>query len=147
MLSQDAWKIGRAFTACRKDAPSEIQAVEIEVGGLAQALKQLAEVMHADDDTSLISQSTQETQDGVAIILSSCHRAIHDLDTLVERYQVIKKHRTPGGFAIERGWSDLVLTQYQTIMWTTEGGKLGDLSNLLQMHTKSTRLLTEAIQR
>jgi hypothetical protein len=147
MLSQVAWKTGRAFTAGRKDAPTEFQAVETDISGLAQALKQLAEILHAEVDASLISKTDQQTQDGVAIILSSCHRTIHDLDSLVDRYQVIRKHRTVGGFAIERSWSDLVLAQYETIIWTTEGGNLHDLSSLLQMHNKSIRLLTEAIQR
>lgn len=146
MLSQVAWKTGRAFTAGRKDAPSEFQAVETDVSGLAQALKELAETLHAEVDASLVSQTDQQTQGGVSIILSSCQRTIYDLDSLVDRYQVIRKHRTVGGFAIERSWSDLVLAQYETIMWTTEGGSLHDLSSLLQMHTKSMRLITEAIQ-
>jgi hypothetical protein len=147
MLSQVAWKTGRVFTAGRKDAPSDFYAVETDVSGLAQALKLLAEALHAEDGDGLISKSDKKTKDGVAIILSSCRRTIHDLDSLVDRYQVIRKHRTVGGFAIERSWSDLVLAQYDTIIWTTEGGNLHDLSSLLQMHTKSIRLLTEAVQR
>lgn len=147
MLSQVAWKTGRVFTAGQKHAPAEFHAVETDVSGLAHSLKLLAEVLHAENGDSLISKSGPETQDGVAIILSSCQRTVHDLDSLVERYQVIRKHRTSGGFAIERSWSDLVLAQYETIIWTTEGGNLLQLSNLLQMHTKSIRLLIEAVQR
>lgn len=147
MLSQVAWKTGRAFTAGRKDAPPEFQAVETDVGGLAQALKQLAEALHAKANVNPISECDDEIQNGVAIILSSCHRTIHDLDSLVDRYQVIKKYRIVGGFAIERSWIDLVLAQYKAIIWTTEGGNLHDLTSLLQMHTKSIRLLTEAVQR
>lgn len=147
MLSQVAWRIGRAFTAGRKNAPPELQAVEVDISGLAQALKQLAETLHTSVDSNLISKSSQETQDGLAIIISSCQRTLHDLDSLLDRYQVIRKHRTPGGFAIERSWSDLILAQYETVIWTTEGGSLHDLSSLLQMHTKSTLLLAEAVQR
>lgn len=147
MLSQVAWKTGRVFTAGWKDAPSEFHAVETDISGLAHALKLLAEALHAENGDGLISTSRQVTQDGVAIILSSCKRTIHDLDSLVDRYQVIRKHRTPGGFAIERTWSDLVLAQYDTIIWTAEGGNLHDLGSLLQMHTKSISLLTEAVQR
>lgn len=147
MLSQLAWKTGRAFTAGWKDAPSEFQAVESDISRLAQALKHLAETLHAEADASLIPKSAQGTQDGVAIILSSCQRTIHDLDFLVDRYQVIRKHRTVGGFAIERSWTDLVLAQYETIIWTTKGGSLHHLDSLLQMHTKSIHLLTQAIQR
>ncbi|KAF2994587.1 hypothetical protein E8E13_001696 [Curvularia kusanoi] len=147
MLSQVAWKTGRAFSSSQKDAPAEFQSVEIDISGLAQALKQLAETLHAKADASLISKSDSTTQDGVALILSSCQRTVHDLDSLVDRYQVIRKRRTLNGFAIERSWSDLVLAQHETVMWTTEGGNLHDLSSLLQMHTKSIQLLTEAVQR
>ena len=145
MLSQVAWKTGRAFTAGRKHAPAEFQAVEVDVSGLAQALKKLAETLHAEPGTGLISSSDSGTQEGVAIILSSCERTVHDLDSLVDRYQVIRQHRTTGGFTIERSWSDLVLAQYETIIWTTEGRSLHDLSSLLQMHTKSIQLLAEAV--
>lgn len=147
MLSQVAWKTGRVFAAGRKDAPSDFHAVETDISGLAQALKLLAEALHAEDGHGVISKSSPDIQNGVIVILSSCKRTIHDLDSLVDRYQVIRKHRTVGGFAIERSWSDLVLAQYDTIIWTTEGGNLHDLSSLLQMHTKSVRLLTEAVQR
>jgi hypothetical protein len=147
MLSQVAWRTGRVFTAGRKDAPSAFHAVETDISGLAQALKLLAEALHAEEKDGLISRSDQRIKDGVAMILACCKRTVHDLDSLVDRYQVIRKHRTVGGFAIERSWSDLVLAQYDTIIWTTEGGNMHDLSNLLQMHTKSTSLLTEAVQR
>lgn len=147
MLSQVAWKAGRAFTAGRKHAPTGFQDVEVDISGLAQALKSLAEILHAETGAGLISSSDQETQHGIAIVLSSCQRTVHDLDSLIDRYQVIKQHRTAGGFTIERSWSDLVLAQYDTVIWTTEGGNLHDLSNLLQMHTKSIQLLAEAVQR
>ncbi|XPS99103.1 hypothetical protein M3J09_008285 [Ascochyta lentis] len=146
MLSQVAWKIGRAFTAGREEAPAELHAVETDITGLSHALKQLAETLHADANSSLISQSDRRVQQGVAIITSTCQRTVHDLDSLLDRYQTIRKHRTVGGFAIERSWSDLVLAQYKTIIWTAEGGSLHDLSSLLQMHTTCIRLLAEAIQ-
>ncbi|KZM19320.1 hypothetical protein ST47_g9550 [Ascochyta rabiei] len=122
MMSQVAWQTGRAFTAGRKDAPTEFQAVETDIAGLSEALKQLAETLHAEANDSLISRSDRAVQHGVALVVATCQRTIHDLDSLVNRYQVIRKHRTVGGFAIERSWSDLVLTQYETILWTTEGG-------------------------
>lgn len=147
MLSQVAWRTGRAFTACRQDAPPDFQVVETAISALAQALKLWAETLHAQNDSGLLQQSAQQTQDGIAVIVSSCKRVIDDLDSLVDRYQVIKKHRTVGGFAIERSWSDLVLAQHDTVMWTTQGGTLHDLGNLLQMHVKSVNLLAEAIER
>ena len=146
-LSQAAWRIGRAFTSNRKDVPAGFRSVEEDVSGLTRALTQLAETLQTEANTTLLSKSDQTTQDGIALIFSSCQRTIHDLDSLVDRYQVIRKRRTDSGFAIERSWSDLVLTQHETVMWTTEGGNLHDLSSLLQMHTKSMQLLAEAVKR
>lgn len=147
MLSQTAWKIGRAFTAGRTNAPPEFQEVESEVNGLAKALKLLAEALFAESETSLLKQADQEIQDGFATIISSCSRTIHDLDSLMDQYQIIKKTRTSGGFAIERSWSDLVIAEYKTMMWTTEGGNIRHLRSLLQMHTHTITLTKKAIQR
>jgi hypothetical protein len=149
MLSQVAWKIGRAFTAGRKGAPPEFLEVEMEINGLAKALKLLAEAMFADSDDLLSKQADEETKHGVATILTSCQRTVNDLDSLVDQYQVTKKHRTTGGFAIERSWSDLVLTQYKTMLWTTEGegGNIKNLQDMLHMHTSTITLITQALQR
>ncbi|KAF1837830.1 hypothetical protein BDW02DRAFT_636866 [Decorospora gaudefroyi] len=147
MLSQVAWKIGRAFSASRKQAPTEFQDVEAEIGGLAKALKLLAETLHAESEKNLVNSADSEIQNGISTIWTSCQRTVNDLDSLIDQYQVIKKHRTVGGFAIERSWSDLVLAEYKTMMWTTEGGNLGNLRDLLQMHTSSMTVLTQALQR
>lgn len=147
MLSQLAWKIGRAFTAGRMGAPVEFLQVENEVTALAKALKLLAETLFAESDDGILRDAEQETRKGVATILTSCQRTVNDLDSLLDQYQVIKKHRTPGGFAIERSWSDLVLSQYKTMMWTTEGGNLDHLQHMLHMHTSTIMLITQALQR
>lgn len=146
-LSQTAWRTGRAFTSNRENVPADFQSVEVNMSGLTQALTQLAETLQIEANTTLLSESDQTTKDGIALIFSSCQRTIHDLDSLVDRYQVIRKRRTDSGFAIEQTWSDLVLTQHETVTWTTEGGNLHDLSSLLQMHTKSMELLAEAVTR
>jgi hypothetical protein len=147
MLSQVAWKIGRAFSAGRKNAPVEFQDVETEISGLAKALKLLAEVLHAGTERSLLQTAGRELEDGIGTILSSCQRTVNDLDSLIDQHQVIKKHRTVGGFAIERSWSNLVLAEYKTMLWTTEGGNLQSLKDLLQMHASSITLLVQALQR
>jgi hypothetical protein len=147
MLSQLAWKIGRAFTAGRKGAPAEFLEVETAVNSLAKALKLLAEALFAEADDSVLNKADQETQEGVATILTSCQRTVQDLDSLLDQYQVIKKHRTAGGFAIDRSWSDLVIAQYKTMLWTTEGGRIQDLRNMLQMHTSTITLTMQALQR
>ncbi|KAF2181890.1 hypothetical protein K469DRAFT_671176 [Zopfia rhizophila CBS 207.26] len=146
MLSQLAWKIGRAFTAGRKGAPVEFLEVETEINRLAKALKLLAETLFADADNKVLSQTDKETQVGVATILLSCQRTVNDLDSLIDQYQVIKKQRTPGGFAIDRSWSDLVLHSYKTMMWTTEGGNIQNLRNILQVHTSTITLVMQALQ-
>ncbi|RMZ73182.1 hypothetical protein GMOD_00008988 [Pyrenophora seminiperda CCB06] len=147
MLSQKAWKIGRAFASCDKDAPSELQSVERDIDGLAKALRLLAETLHAESEEDLLHNADQAVQHGIGVILYSCQRTVDDLDSLVDQYQVIKKHRTVGGFAIERSWSDLVLSEYRTMIWTTEEGNLHELRDLLRTHTNSTTVLMQALQR
>jgi hypothetical protein len=147
MLSKVSWKIGRSFSAGQKSAPAEFQEIETRISSLSKQLKQLAEVLHAEADNTLIKDASEHVQRGFEVILDSCKRTIKGLDSLVDRNQVIKKHRTVGGFAIERSWSDLVLAEYATMKWTTEGGDLHGLMDLLQMHASSIKLLTQAIKR
>jgi hypothetical protein len=147
ILSQVAWKIGRSFSAGQKNAPLEFKEVETEIGGLARALKQLANALHAEADGNLIREAADHVQHGIQVILESCRRTVSDLDSLVDHNQVIKKHRTVGGFAIERTWSDLVLSDYATMIWTTEGGDLHSLRDLLRMHTTFITLLVQALHR
>ena len=147
MISQVAWRTGRAFSAGRKDAPKEFQEVETGISGLAKALKLLAEALHAESGNGFFQSADKEVQDGIGTILVSCQRTVNGLDSLTDQYQVIKKHRTVGGFAIERSWNDLILAEYKTIMWTTEGGNLQNLKDLLQLHTSSITLLMQALQR
>jgi hypothetical protein len=145
-LSQIAWKTGRAFAAGRTGAPVEFTEVESEISSLAKALKALAETLHADDK-GILQDLNQDVQMAISTILHSCQRTVHDLDSLVDQYQVIKKHRTVGGFAIQRTWSDLVLAEYKTTIWTTEGGNIEDLKSMLRMHSNSISLLSQALQR
>ncbi|KAF9631322.1 hypothetical protein BFW01_g2184 [Lasiodiplodia theobromae] len=167
MLSQLAWKIGRAFTAGRKGAPAEFVEVESEVNGLAKALKLLAETLFTDSSdapatgdgdgadrraeyegggSSMLARANAETRSGVEVILQSCRQTLKDLESLVEQYQVIRKHRTSGGFSIERSWSDLVLSAYKKMLWTAEGGNIQALRNMLHMHTSTINLTMQALQ-
>ncbi|KAL1641610.1 hypothetical protein SLS58_005885 [Diplodia intermedia] len=182
MLSQLAWKIGRAFTAGRKSAPAEFLEVETEVSGLANALKMLAETLFADNSgesaaagcadrrfsedaegrlgrevggtgegireegSGMLARASAETRGGVEVILQSCRQTLRDLESLVEQYQVIRKHRTGGGFSIERSWSDLVLSAYKKMLWTAEGGNIQALRNMLHMHTSTITLTMQALQ-
>lgn len=147
MLSQVAWKIGRSFSAGRENSLNDFQVVEVEISGLAKALKLLAEALHAESDDSLVQIAEKTIQEGISSILASCKRIVGDLESLVDQYQVIRKHRTVGGFAIERTWSDVVMAEYKTMIWTTEGGNIYDLKDLLQLHTIYITLMMQALQR
>lgn len=144
MLSQTAWKIGRAFTHGNKCAPSEFAELEREANGLSDALKLVAETLHADG--SILSQADDDTTSAISAILGSAHKTLDDLDSFVERYQVIKKKQTNGGWVVERHWSDVVLANYKKFKWTTEGGDITELRNMLQMHTNSIALTMQALQ-
>lgn len=145
MLSQTAWKIGRAFSKGKKGAPSEFGEVEREANGLSEALKLVAATLHTDG--SLLAQADDETRSAVNTILESAGRTLEDLESFVERYHVIKKDKTSaGGFAVERNWSEVVLANYKTFKWTTEGGNINDLRNMLQMHATSINLIMQALQ-
>ncbi|KAF1974575.1 hypothetical protein BU23DRAFT_504997 [Bimuria novae-zelandiae CBS 107.79] len=146
ILSQTTWKIGRAFTAGRTHSPTEFYDVEVEINALAKALKLLAEALFAESEDSLLKQADIRTQDGMATIINSCSRAVHDLESLLDQYQVVRKTRNSGGFAVERSWSDMVLAQYKTMMWTTDGGSLQNLRYLLQMHANTINLTMRAVQ-
>lgn len=147
MLSQTAWKIGRAFTAGRTNAPAEFYEIECEINGLAKALKLLAEAMFAEAEDGLLKQADQEVQESLTTVLTSCQRTVEDLDSLMDQYQIVKKTRTPGGFAVQRSWSDLVIMQHQTMMWTTDGGSIQQLRLLLKTHSSSVSLIGKALQR
>lgn len=147
MLSQKAWKIERAFAACQKEAPPDLGYVEVEIGGLAKALTLLAETLYAEIENDLFKTADQDIRTGIATNIKSCQRTVDNLDSLVDQYQVIKKHRTLGGFAIERAWSDLVLAKHEAISWTTDGGDANRLRDALQTHTSSITVLIQALQR
>jgi hypothetical protein len=111
MLSQTAWKIGRAFTKGRDGAPAEFAEVEREANGLSDALKLTAEALHADG--SILSRAEPETKIAVNAILESAARTLGDLDSFIERYQVIRKRETKGGFVVEKSWSEAILANWK----------------------------------
>ncbi|KAK0246898.1 hypothetical protein LTS09_017958 [Friedmanniomyces endolithicus] len=145
MLSQTAWKIGRAFTKGKTSAPSEFAEVEHEANGLSEALKLVAETLHTDG--GILSQADGDTKNAVNTILESARRPLSDLESFVDRYQVIRKERTNGGgFVVERSWSEVVLANYRTFKWTTEGGDITELRNMLGTPTNTINLVMQALQ-
>lgn len=144
MISQTAWKIGRSFTQGKKSAPAEFARVEHEANDLSNVLKLAADTLHADD--SILLRADEQTAQAVWAILESAERSLNDLESLVDRYQIIKKRETNGGYIVERSWSDAVLANYRTLKWTTEGGNIKQLQDMLQMHTNTITLTMQALQ-
>lgn len=144
MLSQTAWKIGRAFTKGSNGAPAEFAEIEREANGLSDALKLTAEALHADG--SILSKAEPETRNAVNSILESAARTLGDLESFIERYQVIRKRETKGGFVVEKSWSEAIIANWKTFKWTTEGGDITELRNMLQMHTNTINLTIQALQ-
>jgi hypothetical protein len=144
MLSQQAWKIGRAFRKGQYSAPEEFAEVEREANGLSDALKLTAEALHADG--SILSRAEPETRSAVNAILESAARTLGDLESFVEQYSVIKKRETKGGFVLEKTWSEVIIANWKTFKWTTEGGSITELRNILQMHTNTINLTMQALQ-
>ena len=144
MLSQLAWKIGCAFTAGRAGAPAQFQEVENELKSLTTAITLLAETL--DEDGSLIERSDGKTREGLDKILSCCRQTLDDLDAFVGQYQEIRRPDEAGGLATQKSWRSVLLKNYQKIMWTTEGGSIQSLRNMLAMHTQSISLTMQALQ-
>ena len=145
MLSQTAWKIGRAFSSGRRSSPVEFKQIEFELNALSKSLKGFAETLFAEDENMLF-QAGKRTQSGVATILLSCQQTLQDLESLVEQYQVIRRTETRGGYTVDRSWSELVLTNYGKMMWTTEGGDINSLKTMLHMHTGTITVTVQALQ-
>ncbi|KAK5166329.1 uncharacterized protein LTR77_008590 [Saxophila tyrrhenica] len=144
MLSQQAWRVGRAFTKGKSSAPAQFAEVEREANGLSDALKITAETLH--DDGSILARAEHETRIAVNAILESAARTLGDMESFVDRYQVVRQRPTSGGFVVEKTWSEVIVANYRTFKWTTEGGNLTDLRNMLQMHTNTLSLTMQALQ-
>ena len=119
MLSQTAWRMGRAFTQGTKSVPAEFAEVEREADRLSEAIRIVAETLNSN--AMLLDQADDITKTALSAILNSAQRTLEDLESFVARYRIVKPHG-------ERSWSDLVLENYKTIKWTTEGGSISGSS-------------------
>ena len=148
MLSQLAWKVGCAFTAGRAGAPQQFLEVENELGALTTALDLLAETL--DEDLSILASANATTKAGVSKVLVCCRQTLQDLNSFVARYQDLSR---PGSAAsnheqgTERSWKKLLVKNWKTVWWTTEGGNIDALRDMLQMHASSISLTMQALQR
>lgn len=144
MLSQTAWRIGRAFTQGKKSAPAEFAEIEREANGLSEALKLVAEALHSDGST--LERADDDTKAAVTTIIESANQTLGDLDSFVERYRILRKETTNGFTSERRTWSEVFLANYKTMAWTTEGGSISALRDMLHMHTSTINLTMQALQ-
>lgn len=138
MLSQTAWRVGRAFTPGKKIVPVEFAEVEREAERLSEALRVVAETLSSN--ASILDKAEDTTKSAISTILDSSQRTLDDLESFVARYKTIK----PG--TGERSWSDLVITNYKTLKWTAEGGGISALRDLLYVHTNTINITMQALQ-
>lgn len=138
MLSQTAWRVGRAFTQGAKSVPAEFAEVEREADRLSEAIRIMAETLNGN--TILLDQADETTKTALSTILNSAQRTLEDLESFVARYRTIKPQTG------ERSWSDLVLENYKTIKWTTEGGSITALRDMLYVHTKTINSTMQSLQ-
>ena len=137
MLSQTAWRIGRAFKQGKTSAPAEFSEVEREADLLSEALRVVAETLNGN--ASLLLDKAEEIT-ALSSILDSVQRTLEDLESFVARYRIVKPQTR------ERSWSDLVLTNYKTIIWTTEGGDISALRDMLHVQANTINLTMQALQ-
>lgn len=142
-LSQISWRIA-AWLRAVKVAPADVRAVNREADGLSEALRLLAETLHLDG--SILFSADDSLKQAVATILQSARTTLEDLESLIDRYTILKKTKTQGGFVVEKCWSDIVLVNYKQMIWTTEKGDIQALRNVLQMHANTISLTMQAIQ-
>ncbi|KAL9129707.1 MAG: hypothetical protein Q9217_001910 [Psora testacea] len=143
LLSSLAWKIGRAFTVGRGVAPAEFSEVKNELEGLASAIVSLCNAL--EEDGSILASADDRTKEGLDTILDSCRQTLENLESLVNQYQdVIKPEGERGN--IQRKWTSSFIRNYKKMWWTSEGGNIQDLRNMLQMHVQSITLTMQALQ-
>jgi hypothetical protein len=148
MLSQAAWRTGRAFaSSSNQQVPREFVGIQEELNRLSKALKCLAESFFADGTESFIAQVGRYSHDGIAAILLSCRRTLDDLESITDQYQDIIKTKTAGGYTVERSWSDLVLSNIHGMIWTVEGGSIQILREMLSMHVITVSMLRIVLDR
>ena len=147
MVSQLAWKIGCAFTAGRAGAPHEFVEVENELRSLTTSLDLLAETI--EDDDGVLARANDPTKAGVSKVLICARQTLQDLESFVVRYQEIRRPDpiTTPDCQLERSWKKLLIKNWKTVWWTTEGGSIQALRDMLQMHTSSITLTMQALQR
>ena len=100
-----------------------------------------------DNDEGVLSRSDQKTREGLHKILGCCRQTLDNLDAFVNQYQEIRRPDETGGLAVQRSWKHILIKNWKMIWWTTEGGSVQSLRNMLAMHVQSIMLTMQALQR
>lgn len=146
-LSRLAWSLAREFEEAKTRATgiAEFQEIKLEADDLSEALRLLAETINEDE--SYVASPGCVMQEQLVTAVSSTREALEDLDSVIDRYKVMKKVETNDGFNIKRDWSDAVLANYKTVSWTRSQGDISAALALLHAHTNIILLTNTRLQR
>jgi len=72
---------------------------------------------------------------------------LRNLESLVNKYQEVRKTERSHGVAAPRVWRGSVVRNYKKLSWTSEGGNVQTLRDMLQMHVGSINIMINALNR
>ena len=70
-----------------------------------------------------------------------------NLESLVSQYQEVRKVEGKHRAGAPHAWKSSVIRNYKKLLWTSEGGNIDALRNMLQMHVESINVMVQALQR
>jgi hypothetical protein len=155
MLSQLAYKIGRAFSSGRKSAPAEFEEVQKHLFALGGALGLLANDK-SEKPISSPGRAQKALKEGDVVDVQdqmleqmtlNCRETLIHLETLVNKYMEIDPNSKTSAETTLRSWQQEVRKNWKKIKWTTEGGDLDKLRNNLAVHVSGLTLALSAMHR
>lgn len=79
-----------------------------------------------------------------------CRRTLQDLTSFVDRYQDVAStdlDAPDGEPEVGRAWKDLLVDNWETVWWTSDGGNADKLRETLRMHVVSVASIMQALRR
>ncbi|KAF2673896.1 hypothetical protein BT63DRAFT_437485 [Microthyrium microscopicum] len=150
LLSQIAYKIGRALSSGRKSAPSEFLETQDLLNTLENVLKLVARELpkqdvSAEPDDQEESKGKLSENDTILLsdMLQGCHRTLSHLEAIVVKYEVIDPKYSESTKS-ERV-QDEVKMSWKMIIWTKEGGDIIKLKTTLTAHINGLTLAVGAL--
>ena len=65
----------------------------------------------------------------------------------MNKYQEVRKTERSHGVAAPPVWKGSVVRNYKKLLWTSEGGNIQTLRDMLQMHVGSINIMIHALHR